>query len=59
MEDEKEILATTNKTKGARKGTLTSQKNADEKRRSEVVAEMSSLEQEKGGKSTAKYTALK
>jgi len=38
---------------------LISSQNADKKRREEVVAEMTALEGEKGGKSSAKYTVLK
>ena len=59
LEESRKALAVTNQAKGARKGALVSSQNADKKRRDEVAAEMTALEGEKGGKSSARYTVLK
>ena len=58
LTDQYDKLAAKNKVLGQQKGSLTSSKNAKEKRRNEVFTQMTALEGQKGGKSSAEYKAL-
>jgi septal ring factor EnvC (AmiA/AmiB activator) len=58
LTDQYDKLAAKNKALGSQKGALTNSKSAKESRRNEVLTQMTTLEGQKGGKTSAEYKAL-